>query len=152
MSAVNNFPMLADVRSDALEKAKNSEYGEFFFDVIYQMCRMNELARKEGLLAIEFAEPPIPHDIKFYDEIHAALQHITDGWENDRLAETLIRQYREKKLQGADALLYYLIIYSALGILTPGFSSEQLEKELLSYIPDEFAKKYLEYKRRFTEK
>lgn len=71
---------------------------------------------------------------------------MCDGSPAEDVTEILTARYWVKRLQGEDALLYFMMIMSILRI-QDGVSPYMLECLLTECIPDEAAEKYLEYKK-----
>lgn len=138
-----NLKLLNKVRQDALEKSKNAEQGEKFFELIHLMCELNTLARKEGLLAI--AEANIPSEIALSGDIREALDFFLETASTDDLTKILTDQYWTKNYQGENALLYYMVI---LSVVNTSKNTREMEQVLVSCLSDESAEKYSEYKNR----
>lgn len=138
-----NLKLLNEARQDALEKSKNAEQGEKFFELIRLMCDLNRLARKEGLLTI--AERDIPSEIALSGDIREALDFFVQTASTDDLTKILTDRYLAKNYRGENALLYYMIILSVIKTKL-GDNTRELERFLVSCLNDESAEKYLEYK------
>lgn len=132
--------MLEEVRLDALEKSKSAEITETAFDMIYLMCDALRTAREKGLLALE--EYPVL-GVPFRYDVITAISLIVNAASADCLAEILTNRYWVQNLQGGSALIYYLLILSAVNMYEK--NPEELEKMLLSYLPDEMAERYPKY-------
>lgn len=136
--------MLPDeVRLDAFEKSRGAEQDEKFFELIRLMCELNRIARDKGILAV--AETAIPYEIALSNDIRQALNYFVETASTDDLTKIFIDQYWEKNLQGENALLYYMVILSAVNTHL-GKNTRELEQLLMLCLNDESAEKYLEYK------
>lgn len=71
---------------------------------------------------------------------------MCDGSSAEDVTEILIARYWTKRLQGEDALLYFMMIMSILRV-QDGVSPYLLECLLSAFISDESVEKYLEYKK-----
>lgn len=137
-----NLSLLNEIRLDALEKSQGTEQGEKFFELIRFMCKLNELAHKEGLLAVTEAE--IPPEIALSGEICEARNIFAETASTEDLAKKLTDQYRAKDFQGENVLLYYMIILSFVNLESK--NSREFEQLLLSCLNDESAEMYTKYK------
>ncbi len=104
--------LLSEVRCDALVKSQGTEQGEKFFEFIRLMCKLNRLARKEGLLAV--AEADISSEIALNSDIRQALDLFVETALTDDLTKHLTDQYWAKNFHGENALLYYMVILSVI--------------------------------------
>lgn len=141
-----NLPLLYEVRKDVFEKIKNVHCGERLFSMMHHMDLLVRTARKEGLLALEDAAKEIPAEIGFYQDIQSAVSYVCGGLEGEDIIEILTVRYWIKNLQGEDALLYFMMILSVIRI-QDGVPPYLLECLLLSYLPDDAAERYKEYKK-----
>lgn len=64
------FEILEEIKRGAFEKSQGIEHGEKFFELIRFLYKLNEHARKDGLLAV--AETEIPLEIALSEEIREA--------------------------------------------------------------------------------
>ena len=123
-----NLSLIDEVRRDAFEKSRGVEKGERCFELISFMCKLNELARKEGLLAV--AETEVPSNIDLSGDIRQALDRFVETASTDDLTKILTDQYWDKNFQGENALLYYMIILSFVNLGIK--NSQEFEQLLLS--------------------
>lgn len=106
--------LLNDIRLDAVKKSHGAEQGEKIFELIHFMCKLNELARNEGLLAVSEAE--ISSELALNEEIREARELFVGTASAEELTRLLANLYEEKKFQGENALLYFIIILSFVNL------------------------------------
>ena len=123
-----NRSLLNKVKLDALGKSKGIEQGEKLFEFIRFMCKLNELARYEGLLAV--AEAEIPSEVVLGGEIREARNIFVETASTEDLAKKLTEQYWAKGFQGENALLYYMVILSFVNLGNK--NSREFEQLLIS--------------------
>lgn len=117
---------LERIRQDALGKSRGTKINEKFPELIRFLCRLNDLARSEGLLAV--AEIPVPKELPLSEEIREARELFVKTASAEELTRLLAELYRAKKFQGRNALLYYITI---LAFVNLGRKSPDEFKELL---------------------
>lgn len=123
--------LLNDIRLDAVKKSHGAEQGEKIFELIHFMCKLNELARNEGLLAVSEAE--ISSELALNEEIREARELFVGTASAEELTRLLANLYEEKKFQGENALLYFIIILSFVNLGRK--SPDEFEKLLNAEIP-----------------
>lgn len=106
--------LLNDIRLDAVKKSHGAEQGEKIFELIHFMCKLNELARNEGLLAVSEAE--ISSELALNEEIREARELFVETASAEELTRLLANLYEEKEFQGENALLYFIIILSFVNL------------------------------------
>ena len=139
----HRFDDIDTVKKDALEKSKGIEHGEKFFELIRFMCRLNNIARTEGVLAIE--EAVIPPELALNEFVSQAREEFMMMPDPDELLESLADQYWVNNWQGENALLGYMIIIAFVDIAR-GKNIRALEQKLVSCLNEtsqrEYAEKY----------
>ena len=142
--------LLYEVRKDAFSKAKWEEPYERFFDMIHLMLKLNETARKEGLLALEEAAEKLPPETIFYQDVQSSFTSVVDGIDPEDVTELFTSHYFAKNLQGDNAMLYFLMIYAIIRIQS-GTPQYLLEWLLVACLPGEVAEQYEAYKKQFPQ-
>ena len=145
------------VRCDALEKFNPQEDISKIADAAATIIVMGNVARSEGLLALEVRFPQyakeLAHDsIVVYDnEIEAAVNYVVDGMDPANIEEMLINRYWVNRYQGNDALECYIIIRGIL-LVQAGANPRIMEEWIKSLLPEVTHEKIGEYLSQHSKK
>jgi len=145
------------VRYDALEKFNPQEDISKIADAAATIIVMGNVARSEGLLALEvrfpqYAKELVYDSIVVYDnEIEAAVNYVVDGTDPANLEEVLINRYWANRYQGNDALECYIIIRGIL-LVQAGTNPRIMEEWIKSLLPSSTFEKIGEYLSQYTKK
>lgn len=141
---MNKIPdtILDAVRLDAIIKLKNSdlktkEQQNKVISAAKDIMKLADLARKEGLLALEDMAKTLPSDF-----LRQLILLVVDGNFPDTIAEIGTNTYWTKAPDGADAMVDYMYLRGMLGIQN-GDNPRVLESILISLMPTEL---HLEYR------
>lgn len=143
----HRFDGIDDVKRDALEKFQGLKQDEKFFELIRFMCELTDIARYQGLLAIEGAV--IPPELALSEFIFQAREGLLMALSPDEFTESLTYQYWVNDFQGENALLGYMTII-AFADIASGKNTRELEQSLVSCLSAESAEEYLKYKATLT--
>ena len=133
--------ILDAVRLDAINKLKNSDFStkeqqNKVIDAAKDIMKLADLARKEGLLALEDMAKTLPSDF-----LRQLILLVVDGNFPDTIAEIGTNIYWTKESEGADAMAYYMYLRGMLGIQN-GDNPRALEGILVSLMPAELHSEY----------
>jgi len=134
--------ILDAVRLDAIIKLKNSdlktkEQQNKVISAAKDIMKLADLARKEGLLALEDMAKTLSSDF-----LRQLILLVVDGNFPDTIAEIGTNTYWTKAPDGADAMVDYMYLRGMLGIQN-GDNPRVLESILISLMPTEL---HLEYR------
>ena len=137
----HRFDDIDTVKKDALEKSKGIEQGEKFFELIRFMCRLNNIARTMGVLAVEAAD--IPPELALNEFVYQAREEFLMMPAPDALLESLADQYWINNWHDENALLGYMIIIALVDIAR-GKNIRTLEQVLVSCLDEKSQREYAE--------
>jgi len=132
MYSMSMSELLNSVKLDAIAKFNPNKNVEPLFEAITTVVHMSNVARKEGLLALEetFVANVMPENA---DASSLALL-IVDGTDPDIVAEVATNEYWIGKYEGNEALRQYILMRGAL-MVQCGENPRIIEHMLKSLLP-----------------
>ena len=130
------YSYLEPVRQDAIAKFDANAPVQPIFDALVGLEQLSNVAKKEGLLAVEaeFAQGDSGTAI---DDVADGVMLVVDGTFSEDIAEIMTNQYWINKHQGNDAMRQYLFIRGLL-MIQEGKSIRVFEQILTSALPKQF--------------
>lgn len=98
-----------------------------------KILEMSDIARKEGLLALEDASDSLGED-DFWHYFREMITFIVDGFDKERIEDVFLSRYFTLDLKGAEGLVYLIFLSGALAIQA-GESIYFATKRLQSLLP-----------------
>jgi len=137
------YSYLEPVRQDAIAKFDANAPVQPIFDALVGLEQLSNVAKKEGLLAVEaeFAQGDSGTAI---DDVADGVMLVVDGTFSEDIAEIMTNQYWINKHQGNDAMRQYLFIRGLL-MIQEGKSIRVFEQILTSALPKQIQLEYEEY-------
>lgn len=137
------YSYLEPVRQDAISKFDVNAPVQAIFDALAGLEQLSDVAKKEGLLAMEaiFAHGNSGTAI---DDVTDGVMLIVDGLFLEDVAEIMTNQYWNNKHQGNDAMRQYLFIRGLL-MIQAGKGIYVAEEILTSSLPKPIQLEYKEY-------
>ncbi|MCH5267492.1 MAG: hypothetical protein J1E62_04025 [Lachnospiraceae bacterium] len=146
--------LLDAVRKDAIRKSRGKEVTGQVYAAIFQLLKLQEVARKNGLLALEDEMKDELENGKLEPELNSitilpiGIQYMVDGTELEILVKILTTKYWVKNPQGMEALAYFICIQGVV-MIQEGEPTYYLEGLLTALLPEECI---AEYERRKEER
>lgn len=121
-------------------------------DVIRKIKEISELARREGLLAMEeYANESLSENVEMERFIKEGILLIVDGTEPSILKEVLSNQIAVEGLEKFESYLKFIIMNGML-MVQNGINPRFIEYFLLSYLPGEYISKAKGYLNEYSKK
>ena len=106
-------------------------------DVYKRVMKLEHIARREGLLALEYEAEFIPKEIPLCNEITEMIELVVDGTEPQIFEELMtIKFFAVHNYTEIDALLYFLYARSML-MIQAGMSPRLIEELFNAVVPNE---------------
>ena len=131
--------ILNDIRQDAYKKIKfaNEEESGLLIDAALYIITLAKLARKEGLLYLEYFIEYLP------EHLQTPIQMIVDAWPFEEIAEIATNDYWSRDPQGIQAMISYIYIRGA-NYIQKGYSPDAIKNELETLFPLNWRQEYRE--------
>ncbi len=136
------FELLVDVKRDAIAKFDATKDVQAAFDAITTVVHMSQVARKEGLLALEeeFASYSLPQNASISEMVLL----VVDGVAPEIIAEILTNGYWANKYEDNEALEQYILMRGTL-LVQDGVNPIKIQQILMSLLPKSFHATCAEY-------
>ena len=107
-------------------------------NIIFQMCRMGREARKEGLLYIEgmCRNDPEIRKLPLSHKLEKMAVYVTDGMDEELLAEITERRYFSNEMEGFAGLVY-ILYREAMLLVRRGSEESDIRSMLYSMVWDD---------------
>lgn len=131
--------VLKEIREKILVNIKEvaGENKEKIEDAYKRVMKLEYIARREGLLALEYEAEFIPKETLLCNEITEMIEMVVDGTEPTIFEEIMtIKFFAIHNYTEIDALLYFLYARSML-MIQAGISPRQIEELFNAVIPNE---------------
>ncbi len=141
---------LKEIRAIALTNVKEIAllHKEKLEEAYTLAVHLDYIARREGLLALEYEAGFISKDMPMCNEVTEMVEMIVDGTEPDFFSEILTLKFMGNEYKGIDALLYFLYARSML-LIQEGTSMYQIEQLFNAVIPKEIL--YFDQQRKIVD-
>ena len=130
---------LKEIREIILVDIKEiaSRNKEMIKDAYERVMKLEHIARREGLLALEYEAEFMPKETHLCNQLIEMIELVVDGTDPQFLEEFLtIKFFATYSYSGIDALIYYLYARSML-MLQAGMSPKLIEELFNAVIPEE---------------
>ena len=130
---------LKEIREQILlnmkEVAENNK--EMIKDAYKRVMKLEHIARREGLLALEYEAEFMPKEIHLCNPLIEMIELVVDGTDPKFLEELMtIKFFATYNYLGIDALLYYLYAHSML-MIQAGMPARLIEELFNAVLPEE---------------
>lgn len=130
---------LREIREKILVNIKEvgKQNKEKIIDAYYRVMKLEYIARREGLLALEYEAELLPKEIPMCNEITEMIEMVVDGTEPVIFEELMtIKFFTVHEYTEIEALLYFLYARSML-MIQAGMSPRLIEEMFNAIIPKE---------------
>ena len=130
---------LREIREKILVNIKEvaGQNKENIIDAYYRVMKLQHIARREGLLALEYEAEFLAKEILMCNELTEMIEMVVDGTEPSIIEELVtIKFFAVYNYTGIDALLYYLYARSIL-MIQAGMSPYLIEELFNAVLPNE---------------
>lgn len=110
---------LKEIREKVLVNVKEvaGQNEEMIKDAYKRVMKLERIARREGLLALEYEAEFMPKEIPLCNQIAEMIELVVDGTDSQVIEELMtIKFFTEHNFTGIEALLYFLYVRSILMI------------------------------------
>ena len=130
---------LKEIREKILVNIKEvaGQNKENIIDAYYRVMKLEHIARREGLLALEYEAEFLPKEILMCNELTEMIEMVVDGTEPVIIEELMtIKFFTVHDYTEIEALLYFLYARSML-MIQAGMSPKLIEDLFNAIIPKE---------------
>lgn len=130
---------LKEIREKVLVNIKEvaRQHKEKIEDAYKRVMKLEHIARREGLLALEYEAEFIPKDTPLCNQLTKMIELVVDGTDSQVIEELMtIKFFAVHNFTGIDAILYFLYARSML-MIQAGISPRLIEELFNAMIPNE---------------
>lgn len=130
---------LREIREKVLVNIKEvaGQHKEEIEDAYKRVMKLEHIAKKEGLLALEYEAEFMPRETPLCNQLTEMIELVVDGTDSQVIEELMtIKFFTVHNFTGIDALLYFLYARSML-MIQAGTSPRYIEKLFNAMIPNE---------------
>ena len=130
---------LKEIREKVLVNIKEvaRQHKEKIEDAYKRVMKLEHIARREGLLALEYEAEFIPKETPLCNQLTKMIELVVDGTDSQVIEELMtIKFFAVHNFTGIDAILYFLYARSML-MIQAGISPRLIEELFNAMIPNE---------------
>lgn len=130
---------LKEIREKVLVNIKEvaRQHKEKIEDAYKRVMKLEHIARREGLLALEYEAEFLPKETPLCNQLTEMIELVVDGTDSQVIEELMtIKFFAVHNFTGIDALLYFLYARSML-MIQAGISPRLIEELFNAMIPNE---------------